>query len=162
MNIAEILKDCPCGTKLYSSIFGELSLLCVLSCSLYPINCKVIRSGSIVSFTEDGKLHTADAEPTLFPSKDQRDWSKFGVSDQATDQATDQKQETELKPFDKVLVRDFDDRKWVCDFFEGIPTSSEYEYSCVLRGLVHQCIPYEGNENLLGTTNKPEVNNETN
>lgn len=162
MNIAEILYECPRDTKLYSSLFGELSLLYVQPCSLYPIYCKVIRSGSTVSFTEDGKCNITDAEPTLFPSKEQRDWSEFGVSDQATDQATDQKQETELKPFDKVLVRDFDDRKWVCDFFEGIPTSSEYEYSCVLRGLVHQCIPYEGNENLLGTTNKPEVNNETN
>lgn len=158
MNIAEILYECPRDTKLYSSTFGELSLLYVLPSSLYPIYCKVIGSGSIVSFAEDGKRNITDAEPTLFPSKEQRDWSEFGVSDQATDQ----KQETELKPFDKVLVRDFDDRKWVCDFFEGIPTSSEYEYSCVLRGLVHQCIPYEGNENLLGTTNKPEVNNETN
>ncbi len=166
MNIAEILKDYPRGTSLYSSTFGELRLWYVLSCSLYPIYCKVISSGSIVSFAEDGKRNITDAEPTLFPSKEQRDWSEFGVSDRATDQATDQvtdqKQETELKPFDKVLVRDFDDRKWVCDFFEGIPTSSEYEYSCVLRGLVHQCIPYEGNEHLLGTTKKPEVNNETN
>lgn len=158
MNIAEILYECPRDTKLYSSTFGELSLLYVLPSSLYPIYCKVIGSGSIVSFAEDGKRNITDAEPTLFPSKEQRDWSEFGVSDQATDQ----KQETELKPFDKVLVRDFDDRKWVCDFFEGIPTSSEYEYSCVLRGLVHQCIPYEGNEHLLGTKNKPEVNNETN
>lgn len=150
MNIAEILKGCVVGTNLYNSMYGELSLLYVLSCSLYPIYCKVIRSGNTVSFTKDGKLHTTDAEPTLFPSKEQRDWSKFGVSDQATDQ----KQETELKPFDKVLVRDFDDRKWMCDFFEGIPTSSEYDYSCVLRGLVHQCIPYEGNEHLLGTKSK--------
>lgn len=82
MNIAEILYECPRDTKLYSSIFGELSLLYVLPSSLYPIYCKVIRSGNIVSFTEDGKLHTTDAEPTLFPSKEQRDWSKFGVTDQ--------------------------------------------------------------------------------
>lgn len=144
MNIAEILKDYPRGTSLYSSTFGELRLWYVLSCSLYPIYCKVISSGSIVSFAEDGKRNITDAEPTLFPSKEQRDWSKFG--------ATVRKQKTELKPFDKVLVRDFDDRKWVCDFFEGIPTSSAYEYSCVLRGLVHQCIPYnDDTKHLLGT-----------
>lgn len=82
MNIAEILKDCPSGTRLYSPIYGELSLLSVQSFALYPIYCNVIRSGSLVSFTEDGKRNTTDAEPTLFPSKEQRDWSKFGVTDQ--------------------------------------------------------------------------------
>ena len=112
MNIAEILYECPRDTKLYSSIFGELSLLYVLPCSLYPIYCKVIRGGSIVSFAEDGKRNITDAEPTLFPSKEQRDWSKFGV--------TDQKQKPKLKPFDKVLVRDVDDDEWVCDFFSHI------------------------------------------
>lgn len=80
MNAAEILKDCPSGTSLYSSIFGELSFLYLMSYSLYPICCKVIRSGYIVSFTEDGKRNITDAEPTLFPAKKQRDWSKFGLS----------------------------------------------------------------------------------
>lgn len=56
MNIAEILKDCVVGTSLYSSIYGELSLLCVKSDTLYSIFCSVVRSGSTVSFTEDGKL----------------------------------------------------------------------------------------------------------
>ena len=70
MSIAEILKDCVVGTSLYSSIFGDLSLWYVLPCSLYPIYCKVIRGGSIVSFTEDGKRNITDAEPTLFPSKE--------------------------------------------------------------------------------------------
>lgn len=149
MNIAKILKDYPSGTGLYSPIFGELSLLYVKFASIYPICCRVIRSGSFVSFTKDGKNSTTDAEPTLFPSKDQRDWGKFDIPDK-------NKAERNFKPFDKVLVRDSDDRKWVCDFFEGIPTSNVYEYSSVLRGLVHQCIPYKGNEHLLGTKNNPE------
>lgn len=155
MNIAEILKDCPCETKLYSSIFGELSLLYVLSCSLYPIYCKVIRSGSTVSFTEDGKRNITDAEPTLFPSKTQRDWSKFGVTDQTTDQTTDQKQETELKPFDKVLVRDSDDCNWVCDIFSHLEEKEGGIFACIGTWW-RQCIPYEGNEHLLGTTNKQQ------
>lgn len=153
MNIAEILRKCPNGTKLYSPVYGEVELTKVDYDKEYPITC-ITENGFYGFFTSDGMLYCdySDAECMLFPSRDQRDWSKFEV----TDQATDQKQETELKPFDKVLVRDSDDRKWVCDFFEGIPTSSEYEYSCVLRGLVHQCIPYEGNEHLLGATKKPE------
>lgn len=154
MNIAEMLKSCQTGMKLYSSIHGEVELVGVDEYSdRYPIYCKA-KNGNEESFTSDGRilLDYPDAECVLFPSKDQRDWSKFGV----TDQATDQKPKPKFKPFDKVLVRDFDDMKWVCDFFEGIPTSSEYEYSCVLRGLVHQCIPYEGNEHLLCTTNKQQ------
>ena len=149
MNIAEILYECPSGTKLYSSIFGELSLLYVLPCSPYPIYCKVIRSGSTVSFTEDGKRNITDAEPTLFPSKDQRDWSKFGVPNKH-----------QFKPFDKVLVRNGDSDIWDCNIFNRI--DEDGEYYCIDCECWEQCIPYEGNEHLLGTTNKPEVNNETN
>lgn len=155
MNIAEILYECPSDTKLYSSIFGELSLLYVLPCSPYPIYCKVIRSGSTVSFTEDGKRNITDAEPTLFPSKDQRDWSKFGVSDQVTDQES----KHQFKPFDKVLVRDRDEQEWECNLFSHI--DEEGLYYCV-SSWWFQCIPYEGNEHLLGTKSKPEVNNEAN
>lgn len=153
MNIAEILKNCPNGTKLYSSIYGELSLagapITTTPCT-YPIYCYVISSGKVVTFTKDGKSNTTDAELTLFPSKTQRDWSKFGV----TDQVTDQKQETELKPFDKVLVRDRDDRKWGCDFFCHLG-DKEGVFVCI-SSWWRQCIPYEGNEHLLGTTNKQQ------
>lgn len=136
------------GTSLYSSIYGELSLLCVQSGTRYSIFCIVERSGSIVSFTEDGKLNTADAEPTLFPSKYQRDWSKFGVSDQVTDQES----KHQFKPFDKVLVRDRDEHEWECNLFSHI--DEEGLYVCV-SSWWFQCIPYEGNEHLLGTIIKP-------
>lgn len=145
MNIAEILYECPSDTKLYSSTFGELSLLYVLPCSLYPIYCKVIRSGSTVSFTEDGKRNITDAEPTLFPSRDQRDWSKFGL--------TDHEAKHQFKPFDKVLVRDYNDNEWKCDFFSHI--DEEGYYVCVGSWWM-QCIPYEGNEHLLGTKTNPK------
>lgn len=64
----------------------------------------------------------------------------------------EQKQEYEFKPFDKVLVRDADHEIWQPAFF-----------SCK-KGLFRtigcndwgQCIPYEGNEHLLGTTNEFE------
>lgn len=100
MNIAEILKDYPRGTSLYSSTFGELRLWYVLSCSLYPIYCKVISSGSIVSFAEDGKRNITDAEPTLFPSKEQRDWSEFNMNTKVNDEET----ECQLKQSENVLV----------------------------------------------------------
>lgn len=150
MNIAEILKECLRGTRLYSPIYGELSLVSVCSHnSIYPISCRVLKSGNAVSFTEDGKMNTNDAEPTLFPSKKQRDWNKFNVNDQVAAQET----KPQFKPFDKVLVRDLDEQKWRLNLFSRI--TEECYYDCV-SSRWSQCIPYEGNEHLLGTTNKPE------
>lgn len=144
MNIAEILKDCPKGTKLYSPIYGELSLLSVQLAFNYPISCLVIRSGNFVDYMKDGKCSMTDAEPTLFPSKEQRDWSKFGV--------TDQESKHQFKPFDKVLVRDSDHSKWECDIFSHFG-DEEGIFVCI-SDWWRQCIPYEGNEHLLGTTIK--------
>ena len=131
-------------TLLYSSIFGEVRFLYLMSCSFYPIICKVIRSGSTVSFTEDGKCSITDAESTLFPSKTQRDWSKFGM--------TDQESKRQLNPFIKVLVQNYDNEYWeLTNLFSYV---DEHESYFCLSSCWKQCIPYEGNENLLGT-NKP-------
>lgn len=156
MDIAEILKDCPSGTRLYSPVFGEVELTKVDYDEDYPITC-LTKNGDYGLFTRDGILFFAysDAECMLFPSKDQRDWSKFGVSDQVADQES----KHQLKPFDKVLVRDSDEEEWECSLFSHI--DEEGLYYCV-SAWWFQCIPYEGNEHLLGTTKKPEVNNETN
>ena len=144
MDIAEILKDCPKGTKLYSPIYGELELVEVKDEQNFSIYC-ITKKRELDAFTRDGRIYSdyPDAECVLFPSKDQRDWSKFG--------ATDQKPKTELKPFDKVLVRNCDIEKWKCNMFSHI----DGYYVC-FSSYWHQCIPYKGNEHLLGTTNKPE------
>lgn len=65
------------------------------------------------------------------------------------------KQEHQFKPFDKVLVRDLENEEWKADFFSRYYTDYRYDYECV-SGAYIQCIPYEGNEHLLGTTNKPK------
>lgn len=59
---------------------------------------------------------------------------------------------TTLKPFDKVLVRDNNEQFWTCDWFSFHDTKQVYPFACVGH-YVSQCIPYEGNEHLLGTTN---------
>lgn len=148
MNIAEILKKCPKYTNLYSPIFGEVKLVGV---DKKYITCRT-SDGFEDSFQYDGKYMAKyhDAECMLFPSRDQRDWSKFGV----TDQTTDQKQKTELKPFDKVLVRDSDHLKWECDLFSHLGDKEDV-FVCI-SDWWRQCIPYEGNEHLLGTTNKQQ------
>lgn len=149
MNIAEILRMCPKGTKLYSPVFGEVELAKVDDDEDYPITC-ITKNGVYRIFTSDGMIFCdySDAECMLFPSKEQRDWSKFGVSDQVTDQES----KHQFKPFDKVLVRDIDENEWECSLFSHI--DEEDGYVCVSQWWL-QCIPYEGNEHLLGTTNKP-------
>lgn len=147
MDIAEILKKCPKYTNLYSPIFGEVKLVGV---DKNYITCRT-SDGFEDSFHYDGKYMEKyhDAECMLFPSRDQRDWSKFGV----TDQTTDKKQKTALYPFDKVLVRDNDDDEWVCDIFSHI---DEQDFYYCVGTRWEQCIRYEGNEHLLGTTKKTE------
>lgn len=57
-----------------------------------------------------------------------------------------------LKPFDKVLVRDNNKQRWTIDYFSFVDKEQVYPFVCVGH-YVSQCIPYEGNEHLLGTTN---------
>ena len=59
-----------------------------------------------------------------------------------------------LKAYDKVLVRDTNEQVWVADLFSHVldrPLGG-YTFACVGH-YPNQCIPYEGNEHLLGTNN---------
>ena len=77
LNLAEILKDCPTGTKLYSTIFGEVTLDKIKEESKHPI-IFITTGGNNSDVTADGRYYDQwDGECTLFPSKEQRDWSKF-------------------------------------------------------------------------------------
>ena len=57
---------------------------------------------------------------------------------------------SKFKPFDKVLVRDFDNGIWEINFFSRLLDGKHFK--CLDLSYV-QCIPYEGNQHLLGTTN---------
>lgn len=61
---------------------------------------------------------------------------------------------TTLKPFDKVLVRDSDEKYWSINLF-GFYNEITKQYCCMGNTDIgwDECIPYEGNEHLLGTTN---------
>lgn len=64
------------------------------------------------------------------------------------------RKECEFNPFDKVLVRDdYKDSKWSCEFFSH--KNEDGLYVCIGQ-IWEKCIPYEGNEHLLGTTDKME------
>ena len=65
------------------------------------------------------------------------------------------KPEHEFKPFDKVLMRDEDGELWKPFFFSNY-TVGYYKFLSIGGSKYARCIPYEGNEHLCGTTNKPE------
>lgn len=73
LNIAEILKDKPKGTKLYSPLFGDVYLL-----GIYDNIIRLKYHEEIVTFFSDGRYYNyPESEPLLFPSKEMYDWSKF-------------------------------------------------------------------------------------
>ena len=63
------------------------------------------------------------------------------------------KQKVELKPFDKVLVRDSESQAWQVSLFSYKDNDSYY---CCNGCSWNKCIPYIGNESLLGTTKDVE------
>lgn len=73
INIAEILKDKPKGTKLYSPLYGDVFLQYIgemfIIVKYYGITDKFYYNGKLYSYDE--------SEPLLFPSKEMRDWNKF-------------------------------------------------------------------------------------
>jgi hypothetical protein len=133
LNLCEILKDCPKGTKLYSPIYGFMKFHSVKDESYsYPI-FMADADGCLHTFHPDGTMFlNAQAECCLFPSKNNRDWSTFKTKKERFDPNT-------LKPFDKVLVRDYDASWWVAEVFSH-------------TGMWQQQIPYNSDTaHLVGT-----------
>lgn len=75
LNIAEILKDKPKGAKLYTDVFGKLSIKDI-DIESEPSITLLDKGGYISYFYGNGK-YSSYGEPILFPSKEMQDWSKF-------------------------------------------------------------------------------------
>ena len=148
IDLTEILKDCPKGTEFYSCIYGKVRFDCLQSCE-YPV--LIMRGdGLYASFSRVGKYTDApDSECCLFPSKDQRDWSKF----EAPWYKKDKFDPTTLKAFDKVLVRDECYQTWKCGFFSHINDDNSFFPYITANSSYAHCIPYnDGTKHLVGTT----------
>lgn len=77
LNLVQILKNCHKGTKLYSLIHGDVEFYAIDERSaIYPI---VLKCGDdLVFYSTSGKyIPGYRGECVLFPSKENRDWSKF-------------------------------------------------------------------------------------
>ena len=147
IDLTKILKDCSIGTKLYTPVWGEVLFRQVNNQNqIYPI-CIETRTGRIGLTKEGHYLNIIDADCVLFPSKDQRDWSKFTAPWYKKERFDPQT----LNPFDKVLVSDVDGDIWHCNIFEYIRECA-YPYSCVYSSW-ERCIPYnDETKHLVGTT----------
>lgn len=98
------------------------------------------------------RLATDSEKQQLFEAlaKESKQW------DAGKKMIIDLMQKVELKPFDKVLVRHQKTEEWRANIFSHTDKTDEYlDYVCV-NGRWEFCIPYEGNESLLGTTNNVE------
>lgn len=103
-----------------------------------------------VESSEEYRFATEEEKKQLFDAlaKEGKAW------DAEKKQIVDLKTKVELKPFDKVLVRDTEDDTWQVSLF-GYKDDANF-YRCNNGCAWNQCIPYFGNENLLGTTKDVE------
>lgn len=76
-NIAEILRGCPKGTRVYSTAFGEARLLTIDDDGKYPI-VTIEEDHRPRNFTAQGRIDdNPKAACILFPSDKMRRWDKF-------------------------------------------------------------------------------------
>ena len=166
IDLTKMLKDCPKGTKFYSSLHGDLLYSCMyLSSSASKITFIKPDSVSIVDgatpitvdYYRDGRYYPNQGECTIFPSKDQRDWSKFTAPwykhEEKKDTKTKRFDPKTLNVFDKVLARVYLGA-WFGDFV-SVPGDDELcDIPCLVgNSNFNEVIPYnEETKHLLGTT----------
>ena len=153
IDLTKILKDCPNGWKFYSSIYGDVTFKGIENDSEYPVKFHFVDIDNLEKYgsvTEQGFFAPYfKGECTFFPSKNQRDWSKFTASwykKEMFDPNT-------LKPFDKVLVRDSEKDKWECELFSLMDENLIHKFKCCGLFSYIYCIPYnDETKHLVGTT----------
>ena len=159
LDLTKILKGCPAGTEFYHAGYGRIVYFnriilnsdCPIRCLLS--NCRPCYAN--VAVTKKGAINALyEGECLLFPSKDQRDWSKFErfwakPKVEKFDPKT-------FQPFDKVLVRDDYDEVWIPTFFRCINPETNKIVTLTLSW--SQCIPYNKETKHLSDTidNCPE------
>lgn len=149
LDLTKILEGCPKGIDFYHTVYGTVLFNSIDLDSEYPIRF-IVGKNQVNSVTKSGlAISDYKGECILFPSKEQRDWSKFErFWDKPKIERFDPKT---LQPFDKVLVRNDSLGSWRCDLlshfnkFSGDPLFISAQYW-------RECIPYnEDTKYLLGT-----------
>lgn len=102
--------------------------------------------------TEEFTLETEDAAQTYINTIEEKLGGQLNFEALEIEKA---QSKVELKSLDMVLVKDYKDSEWYLDTFESMVPNCIYPYKCMMN-LWKYCIPYRGNEHLLGTTKDVE------
>ena len=159
IDLTKILDGCPMWTKFYSTIHDEISFKRIELSKDYPIVFDSDAIGGEVILTEKGMALRGVGECIVFPSKDQRDWSKFVRfwDKKSVDKPVTEKFDPKtLHEWDKILVRKvhspFNISPWSCENFSYINPNTPH----LVNGIASRyeiCIPYnDETKHLRGTT----------
>ena len=149
IDLTKILEGCPKGIAFYHTVYDTVFFDSIDLDSEYPIRF-IVGKKAINNVTKSGlAISDYKGECVLFPSKYQRDWSKFvRFWDKPKIKKFDPKT---LQPFDKVLVRDINTSDWYVDFFSNF--NNPDEFICIGGCRWVMGIPYnEDTKHLVGTT----------
>ena len=160
LDLTKILEGCPKGTEFYHAGYGRVWFVRISTDSSYfnypdyPILLSLCNDPYCpnIPLTKKGTISTQyEGECLLFPSKDQRDWSKF-VRFWDKPKKVDRFDPKVFQPFDKVLVRDADYLDWSACWFSHVGHGEEAG-SVICDGMFwNEVIPYnEETKHLLGT-----------
>lgn len=121
LNLVEILKDAPKGTKLYSPLFDKEVVLDKVDGDKIHILTKESNKFGY-DFYERGNFFRDEGECLLFPSKENRDWSTFKIESKA------------FQVGDHVKEKDSDNEKKI----KGVIVSSETKFHELISWLKSQ------------------------
>ena len=150
LDLTKILKYCPKGWKFYTSVWGEVEFI-EYNRESGDFIFDPIDMGNMdnVHINTDGTF-CCFGECIIFPSKEQRDWSKF-IAPWYKKEKFDLKT---LKPFDGVLVRNFKTYKWKCEHFSYFNEGNDYPCMCTSNSYAF-CVPYnDETKHILGTSDE--------
>ena len=133
------------GDRVIDLTFGYGNVIRILNDEAedYPV---VVRLDTLSQkmtnqYTMDGRYNKQEFIPSLYHAE--------GFTPPTCDEP-ERKPKCPFKPFDKVLVRDADNKKWIPQFFRCYNNAEDFPYVTIYGEAFAQCIPYEGNEDKAG------------
>lgn len=164
IDLTKILDGCPYGTEFYHAGYGRVARFARIvldsDCPIRFVLDNCLPRYANIAVTKKGAISALyEGECLLFPSKDQRDWSKFERfwDKKSLDKPVVEKFDPKtLQPWDKILVRKVHSphniSPWSCENFSYInPNTPQLVNGIASRYEI--CIPYnDETKHLLGTT----------
>ena len=149
LNLCEILKDCPMYEPFWSPMLGDVKFHHIDHEAKRTLI--TLKTGTQWNINPDATITFANVtspEIMLFPSREQRDWSKFTApwyKKERFDPKT-------LKAFDSVIVKNIQNNIWHIQYFSHInEKSTTYPFFCLHDSYAY-CIPYnDETKHLVGT-----------